>query len=369
LGKASATSQLVVGANGVGGIHRLRALKTGRSTVGEKCPLSSNFGSQSLRCAASARTWEEEQILPTPTAVKRLALVAIPLCLGAALVLLRDQERPRAAERTASKAVAVNTRTLATPHARLEVHATIERSAEEVARKLSARAAAIDDRAELEAELLAASRSELLQGRARLEKLLRDRPELAPAAARAFEKLGDRETLFVISRALVEHAADADVRATLLDAARNSEPAHREIALMALASARDAEALPLAESALGDTSAAPGVRAAGAWALARDAGHAPASAFAAARALAASPAEDPHLRAEALHLVAETPDASDCTLAEAMLAEPGAPAEVVLAAARLALAAGTDKAAVARALGAHDDRLCAYAARTIEGNP
>ncbi len=140
---------------------------------------------------------------------------------------------------------------------------------------------------------------------------------------------------------------------------------------MALASAKDERAPELAVSALEDASAAPLVRAAGAWALAQDPERAPSGALAAARSLAAAPAEDAHLRAEALHLLAEAPDAQDRALAARTLSERGAPAEVALAAARLALRAGEERRAVARALAAHEDPrgLCARAAKTLEEAP
>jgi len=140
---------------------------------------------------------------------------------------------------------------------------------------------------------------------------------------------------------------------------------------MALAAARDERAPELALSALGDAGASPLVRAAGAWALAQDVARAPSGALAAARSVAAAPGEDAHLRAEALHLLAEAPDAQDRALAASTLSEHGAPAEIALAAARLALRAGEERGVVARALAAHEDArgLCARAARTLEEAP
>ncbi len=244
-----------------------------------------------------------------------------------------------------------------------------------MAAKLSVIGAAAQDRAELEAELLAARKAELVQMRPQLEDLLRRRPELARGAARAFAKLDDRESLFVVSRALVVCASDPDVKTALREGAKCGHAARREVSLIALASSRDEESLGLAQTALEDAAAAPCVRAAGAWALALDAEHAPPAAFSAARSVAQAPAGDPHLRAEALHLLAAKtttrslgPD--ERALAAQTLSEAEAPVELVLAAARLALEAGEDRASVARSLASRKDTTgaLARAANALQGD-
>src|SRR4051812_7805414 len=91
-----------------------------------------------------------------------------------------------------------------------------------IGRKLAARAAVADAASRLEAELVATPANADKAGlRVRLERLLRERPELAPGVVRAFAKLEDRETLFVVSRALVECSDRADVRAAFDAAATN----------------------------------------------------------------------------------------------------------------------------------------------------
>jgi hypothetical protein len=254
-----------------------------------------------------------------------------------------------------------------THHLSLRSEISLEGSGQAIATRAVAFVAAKTGRDQLEAELLATKKSDLLAARPRLEKLLRDRPDLAPGVARAWKKLDDREELFVLSRALVLCAKDSEVRATLVDAASGGRPAQRETALLALSSARDEATPELARAALEDAAAAPTVRAAGAWALAADPEHAPADTLATARALGSSTSEDGHLRAEALKLLATTPEPADRALALNVLSEPGATPEVALAAARLALHAGEDRTRVARALAARRDPtgLCARAAQAL----
>jgi hypothetical protein len=242
-----------------------------------------------------------------------------------------------------------------------------------IARKVGARAAAASETARLERELLASpSEPDKVGLRVRLERLLRERPELAPAAARAFARLDDRESLFAISRALVGCADQPEVRAVLDAAAASGPAARREVALIALPP--DAPALALAGSGLADASAAPTVRAASAYALARGYDALPeserASSLGTARALAGTPSEDPHLRAEAFHLLARAAapgdaSSSDASLAAAALAEPGANAELALAAAHLALATGAASSDVAAALARFPERACALAATQL----
>jgi hypothetical protein len=234
----------------------------------------------------------------------------------------------------------------------------------------------LDARRSLEAELLGEGQGALLARRGELERRLRDHPELAPGAARAFAKLGDREEAFVVSRALVGEEQDPEVRSVLLAAAvapgsSSDVVARRESALLALASAHDPQASPLALAALEDRETVANVRAAGAFALASDAEHAPPGALDAARAVAASPAEDAHLRAEALHLIAAAALPQDRSLADAALADTSAPPELALAAARLALVTGEDRTTVAAALATREDPhgLCAAAAKTLGGAP
>jgi hypothetical protein len=294
---------------------------------------------------------------------------------GGGFALIREGDAARASRGTPGKPATAAL--LATPgetRSALRVSSAIALEgahAQGIARSLAAFSATRAERQKLEAELLAEKKAELLASRPRLERLLREKPALAAGAARAWKKLGDRDELFVVSRALVGCAADPEVRPILLEAAAGGDPAHREIALLALASARDEQALPLASAALEDAAALPAVRAAGAWALAASDAEAPPSAVSTARAIAASPSQDPHLRAEALHLIACAPGSRDRALADGVLAEDAAPAELTVAAARLALEAGEDRAQVARALAARSDPtgLCARAASMLEGSP
>jgi hypothetical protein len=292
-------------------------------------------------------------------------------------LLLRDTERAPAPSRPKTGGRATPASTLAPGETEAEVHVSSSAavssssgSAAALAQKLSVLGAGARDRAELEAELLAAPSAELVAKRPELEELLRRSPRLAPGAARAFRKLDDRESLFVVSRALVVCPEDSSVREALREGAECGHAARREVSLLALASLHDERAIDLARSALDDASAPPRVRAAGAWALAQDADHAPSTALATARTLAQTPAEDGHLRAEALHLLAASPPApQDRALALAALAEPSVSPEVALAAARLALVAGEDRAAVARALAAHPNPRCGQAARVLQEAP
>lgn len=317
--------------------------------------------------------------------VKRLASASVALVLVAALVGLLREGETAVAKRPATAGPEGGGRTLLAPgivETEVRVSSSGARTSESgggaahLAESLSAIGATARDQAEIEAELVAAPRSELVAMRPQLEDLLRRSPALAPGVARAFARLDDRESLFVVSRALVLCPDDASVREALVAGAEGSHAARREVSLLALGSTRDERAIDLARTALEDTSASPRVRAAGAWALAHDAERAPSSAFAAARSLAGTQAEDAHLRAEALHLLAtrtatRAPDAQDRALAASTLSEPAASPELALAAARLALEAGEDRATVARALAGRNDPggLRARAARALQEAP
>ncbi|HZU99602.1 MAG TPA: hypothetical protein VFF73_23025 [Planctomycetota bacterium] len=305
--------------------------------------------------------------------MKRVVTFLPVLAFAAALALLLGEhaaaQRHSAGTSRQAPARVVET----TTHGEVHVNEAVDPSepGARLAAACSRLARTSSDRSELEAELLAASPSEVARARPRLEKLLRDRPELAAAAAQAFSRLHDREELFAISRALVEHAALPEVHSALVAAAANGETARREVALMALADAKDEQVPALATSALADTTSPALVRAAAAFALSLDVAHAPPEAFAAARALASTQGADAHARAEALHLMALAPATGDGELASSVLAESDAPAELALAAARLAIQSGQDRASVARALAAHKDEggLCARAASKLGGLP
>ncbi len=296
-------------------------------------------------------------------------LVFLLLSAGV-LTLLRGREGTLATNRAQSARVTpVDSPNVHRLSLRSEISLEASASAQGIATRAVAFAATRTGQDQLEAELLATKRRDLLAARPRLEKLLRDRPDLAPGVARAWKKLDDREELFVLSRALVPCANDPAVHTTLVDAATSGSSAQREIALLALSSARDEATPSLARAAFEDGGAAPTVRAAGAWALAADLDHAPADAFATARAIGSSPSEDGHLRAEALGLLARAPESADRALALSALSEPDAPAEVALAAARLALHTGEDRTRVAQALATRRDPtgLCARTAQALAG--
>lgn len=196
---------------------------------------------------------------------------------------------------------------------------------------------------------------ELMSLRHELERLLRARPDLAPAVARAFDRLDDRLTLFALSRALVTSLADPEVRSKLEADARSSTlEARREIALRALAGTGDPALVELERATLADSAAPASVRAAAADGLALDRERADPSTASNARSSArelAATGHDPLARESALHLLASAgPTADDARLARSVLADPSSPTRVALAAARVALAAGDDRAALARAL-------------------
>jgi hypothetical protein len=223
-----------------------------------------------------------------------------------------------------------------------------------------------EENAALEAELVEHASTEPPSAlRVRLERLLLDRPELAPSVAHAFLRLEDRERVFALSRALVTCGEDPEVRPTLLAAARDGAPAQRESALLALAP--DVESLALARSALADAEAAPTVRAAGAFALARgfEALSDPERRAALADARSLAEASDERVRAEALQLLARAASPEDADLASRALDDGSSGSEVALAAAHLALATGKSPDDVARALAGHPDRMCALAASTL----
>jgi hypothetical protein len=231
--------------------------------------------------------------------------------------------------------------------------------------KLAARARSANGAAALEADLLARAKNEEPSAlRVGLDKLLHDRPDLAPGAARAFTRLDDRERVFALSRSLAAYVAQPEVEATLEQAARSGPPAQREAALLALPEPRE-----LALDAFASATAPATVRAAGAFVLAESyASLGPAAREAAltgAREIAGDAAKDGHLRAEALHLLARAACPGDAGLAARTLGETGSTAEVALAAAHLALAAGTAPGEVASALATRPERECAVAVTTL----
>ncbi|HZU95495.1 MAG TPA: hypothetical protein VFF73_02225 [Planctomycetota bacterium] len=235
-----------------------------------------------------------------------------------------------------------------------------------IGRKLTGRAGRARSCADLEAEIVAnAPREEPSALRVALERELLEHPELAPGAAHALLRLDDRERAFAVSRALAGFVGTADVRAALDEAAASGSAARREAAFIALPP--DAASLALARCGLDDASAAPEVRAAAAFALARGldslGDRDKASVLATARGIAGEAATDPHLRAESLHLIAAAASPSDGDLAAKALGD--ASPEVALAGARLALATGAERSQVAAALASHTDRACGVAARIL----
>ena len=305
----------------------------------------------------------------------RLLLAIVPCGLTGSLLgasLLREPHRE------ARPSVVRQTETRETSKADAPVEAVIDVESEaapssatqsalaSIGAKLVGARSLASEGAALEAGLIEHARDEAPSAlRVRLERLMLDRPELAPWVARAFLCLEDRERVFVLSRALVACGEDPEVHAVLLDAARDGAAAQRESALLALAP--DGESLALARTALVDEGAAATVRAAGAFALARglDALSGPDRHAALADARTLASAGDQRVRAEALHLLARAASPEDADLASRVLDDGSTSPEVALAAAHLALATGKSPEDVARGLARRPDRACALAASTL----
>lgn len=192
-----------------------------------------------------------------------------------------------------------------------------------------------------------------------LTRLLAQRPELGPAAARTLAALHERPVLFQVGRALRAAVDDPATRAELLALASGdatAPDAGREAAIGALGHRRDREALDVFATVLGDdATAGPLARSAAAYELAQDWDAAPAPArtraLACARALAADATAEPRLQAEAWGVLgAEGLDDSLRARARAALAPDAASLDVALAAARALLDSHEPPAAVARGL-------------------
>lgn len=319
---------------------------------------------------------------------RRILLVALASAPVAGLAIALLGPGAEADPRAARAGVATPAATAAAEPSSERAEATVEVSGSEpgsprarsalasIATRALRRASTESAAADLEREILTRpAGGDLSKLRVRLERVLRDRPELAPGVARAFAKAEGRELAFVLGRALAVCPQDPTARAALEDAAAHGSADRREAALLALPP--DAPTLGLARAAFDDASAAPEVRAAGVYTLARGwdgLGETDRAATAeSARALAASPGSDPHLRAEAFHLLARAAApasaTADAALAARALEDTRAPAEVSLAAAHLALASGTDKAEVAAALGKSGERGCTLAASLLANPP
>jgi hypothetical protein len=189
-----------------------------------------------------------------------------------------------------------------------------------------------------------------------LDRLLGQRPELGPAAARALGHLSGREVLFQVERALRGVASDPEVHATLMAlAAGGGSDSQREAAIGALGGREDRAADVVFTGVLADASAGPLARSAAAYELPKELDLVPDvlrdGAVASARSIVSDARADVRVQTEAWGVLgAKGLDGSDRALARATIDRTDTTNALALAAAHALLDSGESRAQVARAL-------------------